>query len=196
MNRDGAKYCKTCSAPLTSATPPSPPTALRRLPPADPAGSAAPLAPPGQQGRGVLVGPVAGQNAPRRLPPGAPVEFPRVWKNPQPNVEGRILAIDAPVQERAPIWAKAALAGALALIVTPVLAFLPFVGGNTITVRYARVEDAASGAQRSVKIIGDPQGSVSVGDWVAIWGREDAGNIYLATAYNYTTQSMVKPKRR
>ena len=79
-------------------------------------------------------------------------------------------------------------------IPAPVLAFIPFIQGAQITVRYVRVEDCHTGYQRSVKMRGDPSGIISVGDWLAIWGKEEGGNIVMRVALNYTTDAEIRLK--
>jgi hypothetical protein len=102
--------------------------------------------------------------------------------------------VDAPVQEKAPIGGRVVVASALALI-KPVLALLvPAIVSTTNTVRYLRIEDWQTGRQRSVKMRGDPQGIISVGDWLAVWGKEESGNILVRTAYNYNTDAEIKLK--
>jgi len=109
-------------------------------------------------------------------------------------VEGKVVHIEAPVQERGPIAGKVAVAGCLALI-APVLAFIPFIRGAQITVRYLRVEDWQTGQQRSVKMRGEPSGIISVGDWLAIWGKEERGNIIMRVAFNYTTDAEIRVRK-
>jgi hypothetical protein len=127
-------------------------------------------------------------------PYGPPPGFPKLWTGDQPLIEGKVVHIDAPVQEKGPIAGKVAAAGCLALI-APVLAFIPFIQGAQITVRYLRVEDHQTGQQRSVKMRGEPSGVVNIGDWLAIWGKEQGGNIVMAVAHNYTTDAEIRMKK-
>lgn len=179
-NRDTARFCKVCGGKLL-------------LPIAQPLPTwAQPLLAPGTPSAGSQVqGPgVAPPALPRHAPPGMPASFPKTWKSPQPSVEGRVAHVEAPVQERGAIGGKIALAGLLAFI-APILAFLPFVGGTQIAVRYMRVEDYQTGLQRSVKMRGEPQGNINVGDWVAVWGKAEGGNIVMRVAHNYTTDATI-----
>jgi len=182
-NRNDAKYCKVCGARLLLPIAPKLPTLLE---PPKRAGLPAP-------GRGA--GPLTpGVSLLPAVPLGAPVGFPRSWNAPQPVVEGRVVHVDAPVQEKAPIGGRVVVASALALI-KPVLALLvPAIVSTTNTVRYLRIEDWQTGRQRSVKMRGDPQGIISVGDWLAVWGKEESGNILVRTAYNYNTDAEIKLK--
>jgi hypothetical protein len=124
----------------------------------------------------------------------APVGFPKVWKTPLPLTEGRVVHVDAPVQEQTPPGPRILVAVILALI-RPVLAMLAqSLMPPTSTVRYLRVEDWQTGRQRSIKVRGDPSGIISVGDWVAVWGTEDSGNIIMHAAYNYSTDAEVRVK--
>lgn len=178
-NRDTARFCKICGGRLL-------------LPVAQPLPTwAQPLPGPGTPAGGQLQGPGAAPFAPiRQGPPGMPADFPHAWKGAQPCVEGRVAHVEAPVQERGAIGGKVALAGLLAFI-APILAFLPFAQGAQIAVRYMRVEDWQTGQQRSVKMRGEPQGNISVGDWVAVWGKEEGGNIAMRVAHNYTTDAKI-----
>jgi hypothetical protein len=126
-------------------------------------------------------------------PYGMPPDFPKAWKPPQPSVQGKVVHVEAPVQEKGPIGGKVAMAGLLAFI-APILAFLPFAQGTQIAVRYMRVEDWQTGRQRSVKMRGEPQGIISVGDWLAVWGKEEGGNVLMRAAYNYTTDADIRLK--
>ena len=101
--------------------------------------------------------------------------------------------VDAPIQEKGAIGGKIAAAGLLALI-APFLAFLPFIQGTQITVRYLRVEYWQTGQQHSVKMRGEPAGIISVGDWLAVWGKDESGNLNMRAAYNYMTDAIIKLK--
>jgi hypothetical protein len=137
---------------------------------------------------------VPGASSLPAVPFGAPADFPRGWKAPQPLVEGRVVHIDAPVQEKAPIGGRLVVASALAII-KPVLALLvPAIVSTTNTVRYMRIEDWQTGRQRSVKMRGEPQGIISIGDWLAVWGKEESGNILMRAAHNYNTDADIKLK--
>lgn len=182
-NRDTAKHCKICGGKLLLPVVPKPPTVLSPL---SPAGPPAPGGPAG--GLVPAVSPVPAS------PFAAPVGFPKNWKPPLPLVEGRIVHMDQPVQEQTPIGGRLLVTAALVLI-KPVLAILaPSIFPATKTVRYLRVEDWQTGRQRSVKMRGDPSGIISVGDWVAVWGKEEGGNIIMRAAYNYTTDAEISVK--
>lgn len=182
-NRDTAKFCRICGGALLLPVVPKPPTVISPVMPPSPitSGGGTAISPPG-------VSPLPA------IPFGAPVGFPKIWKGPQPIVEGKVVQIDAPVQEKAPIGGRLIIAGALMLI-KPVLALLlPSVFPPTNTVRYMRVQDYQTGRERSVKVRGEPQGIISVGDWLAVWGKEEAGNIIMRAAYNYNTDAEIRLK--
>jgi len=182
-NRDAARFCAVCGAKLILPAPAKPPVwTPQPLPPGVPMSSGlqqTPAYPPRPQ-------PVSLH--------GAPPGFPKVWTGAQPLIEGKVVHLDAPVQEKGPIGGKVVAAGCLALI-APVLAFIPFIHGAQITVRYMRVEDWQTGQQRSVKMRGEPSGIISVGDWLAIWGKEQGGNIIMRVAFNYTTDAEIRLKK-
>lgn len=185
-NRDNARFCKACGAKLLLPIVPKGPTVI---------GPPGPVGPPAPAGSPAPIrGPSPGSAHAPAFPIGAPVGFPRTWKAPQPVVEGPVVHMDAPVQEKAPMGGRLLIAAALALI-KPVLAlFVPSIMPATITVRYMRVQDHQTGRQRSVKMRGDPQGIINVGDWLAVWGKEEGGNIMLKAAYNYSTDAEIRPK--
>ena len=116
----------------------------------------------------------------------------REW-DPLPQAEGRVLDVQGPIMEKkSDVGTKVALAVGLALIAAP-LAWLPFAADrNEIAVRYLRIEDLHTGRIVSVKMIGDPSGTVAVGDTLAIWGVEDGGNLFMRAAFNYTTNAEVR----
>jgi hypothetical protein len=182
-NRDGAKFCGVCGTKLTLVAPQQP---IWTPLPAPPPGVPAPYS-PGQ----VSTYPPQPQPI---APHGMPLGFPKAWTGAQPLIEGKVLHMDAPVQEKGSVAGKVAAAGCLALI-APVLAFIPFIQGAQITVRYMRVEDWQTGQQRSVKMRGEPSGIISVGDWLAIWGKEQGGNIIMNVAHNYTTDAEIRVKK-
>ena len=182
-NRDSANFCKICRTRLLLPIVPKSPTLLGPQPSAG-----VPAPGPGS----ALVGP--GVSPLPAVPLAAPSGFPKSWKSPQPIVEGRVMHIDAPVQEKAPIGGRLIAAGLLMLI-KPVLALLlPSILPVTNTVRYMRVQDWQTGRERSVKMRGDPVGIISTGDWIAVWGKEEAGNIIMRAAYNYNTDAEIRLK--
>lgn len=182
-NRDTASFCAVCGSKLTLL--PAPPKPQVWTPPSPPP---APLA-PGSPGQLPAYPPQPQPVAPH----GAPAGFPKVWTRAQPRIEGRVMHVEAPVQEKGSVAGKVVVAGCLALI-APILAFLPFAQGTQVTVRYMRVEDWQTGQQRSVKMRGEPSGIISVGDWLAIWGKEQGGNIVMSVAFNYTTDAEIRLK--
>jgi len=107
-NRDTAKFCKVCGATLLLPIVPKGPTVI---------GPPAPVGPPAPaRGAAPIRGPSPGSAPQPALPVNAPVGFPRNWKAPQPVVEGPVVHMDAPVQEKAPIGGRLLIAAALALI--------------------------------------------------------------------------------
>ncbi len=116
----------------------------------------------------------------------------RDW-NPPPQTEGKVLDVQGPIMEKkSDIGGKVALAIGLALIAAP-LAWLPFAADrNEIAVRYLRIEDLHTGRIVSAKMVGDPSGTIAVGDTLAIWGIEEGGNLFVRTAFNYTTNAEVR----
>lgn len=183
-NRDAAKFCGVCGTKLTLPAHQQP--QIWTPAPSPPPGVPAPYSPGQVPAYPPQLQPIA--------PHGMPLAFPKVWTGAQPLIEGKVVHVDAPVQEKGPIAGKVAAAGCLALI-APVLAFIPFIQGAQITVRYLRVEDYQTGQQRSVKMRGEPSGIISVGDWLAIWGKEQAGNIVTNVAFNYTTDAEIRVKK-
>jgi len=184
-NRDAAKFCTVCGAKLTALAPPKPQIWTPPLspPPAMPA--------PYSPGQAPAYQPYQPQPV---SPYGPPPGFPKAWTRDQPLIEGKVVHVVAPVQEKGSIGGMVAAAGCLALI-APFLAFLPFIQGTQITVRYMRVEDWQTRQQRSVKVRGEPSGIISLGDWLAIWGKEQGGNIIVSVAYNYTTDAEIRVKK-
>ena len=182
-NRDMAKFCAVCGTKLTLLAPRQP--IWTPLPSPSP-GVPAPYSP----GQVPAYPPQPQPVSPYGPPPG----FPKLWTREQPLIEGKVVHMDAPVQEKGSIGGKVAAAGCLALI-APFLAFLPFIQGTQITVRYLRVEDYQTGQQRSVKMRGEPSGIINIGDWLAIWGKEQAGNIIMTVAHNYTTDAEIRMKK-
>ena len=182
-NRDTARFCTVCGAKLILPAPVKPQVWTPSLQPPG-------VSPPGSPGHVVPYLPQPQPLSPYGPPPG----FPKLWTGAQPLTEGKVVHIDAPVQEKGSVASKVAAAGCLALI-APVLAFIPFIHGAQITVRYLRVEDWQTGQQRSVKMRGEPSGIINVGDWLAIWGKEQSGNVIMTVAFNYTTDAEIRVKK-
>jgi hypothetical protein len=88
------------------------------------------------------------------------------------------------------------MAAALAIIVSPALAFLPMMQGNDIAARDMRIEDRHTGRQVDVKMLGDVMGNIALGDHVTIWGQSQGGLILMEAAYNYTTHSDIRIKKK
>jgi len=116
------------------------------------------------------------------------------WDNP-PQVEGRIVDVTAPTMEKKDgMGGKVAAAVGLAIIAAP-LAWIPFaMDRNEVPVRFMRIQDAHTGRQVSVKMIGDPSGAIAVGDVVAVWGEQSQGDLVMRAAYNYTTGAQIRLK--
>jgi len=148
------------------------------------------------------VGPqVAGSPVPRASlspllapPPDDVGELLRSWDNP-PQVEGRIVDVTAPTMEKKDnMGGKVAAAVGLAIIAAP-LAWIPFaMDRNEVPVRFMRIQDAHTGRQVSIKMIGDPSGAIAVGDVVAVWGVQAQGDLVMQAAYNYTTGAQIRLK--
>ena len=130
----------------------------------------------------------------RVLPGGGPVAPLRAWQE-LPQIEGRVVYVDGPhKQKKGGVAGKFALGLVLSRI-SPFLGWLPFVSGMDVDVRYVRVLDLHTGQQRSVKMVGEPSGDVSVGDIMAFWGRDEGGTLDVQTAYNYNTDADIRLKR-
>jgi hypothetical protein len=178
--RAQAKFCNTCGQQLQVLAPPKP----QRLPQI----SLAPSPPP-------AAGPLVPSAAPPPAYPPAPgaVGLPLKKWDQVPQVEGKVLHVDGPHKEKGSVAGKMLAAGCLVLI-APYLAWLPFVSGTEITVRYLRIEDVHTGQQWSAKMCREPSGNISIGDMIAVWGKVKGGNLLMTVAYNYQTNAEIRLK--
>ena len=169
--------------------------ALQGLKPAQPLAPAQPAAPPAPA-------PMA-QPFPAQIPQPGPQPIPASapdWGKRSPQLEGRILHMDGPHQEKLSMIGPMAVTGCLALLFTGCLAplaplaFLPMFGRREVTVYYLRIQETQSGATRAAKIRGDTSTQISQGDTVALWGRWDGGTLLVKKAYNYNTNAYLKVK--
>jgi len=146
------------------------------------------------QGPATGLGPPGGRQ-PTKVVSGAAAGIPpfRTWPSP-PQVEGEVRHVDGPHQEKKGGLAGKACLAVLLAWVYPVLAFLPFLKGSEITVRYLRVEDVGSGEQWGVTMRGDPSSNVAIGDLIAVWGKRQGRNVIMQASYNYTTDSEIRLK--
>jgi hypothetical protein len=128
-------------------------------------------------------------------PPAAPD-----WGRRQPQLEGKVIHMAGPHQEKLSLWAPMATTGCLALLFTGCLAplaplaFLPMFSQREITVYHLRVQESQSGMQRAVKIRGDTSTQISQGDEAAFWGKWDGGTLLVKKAYNHHTGAYLKVK--
>lgn len=91
------------------------------------------------------------------------------------------------------LLAKGCLAVMLALIM-PILAFLPFIGGNDVNVVELRLQDRKSNNMVTVRARGDMIGSVNLGDHLAVWGKDQRGLVVMRRAFNYSTGHEIRVK--
>ena len=95
------------------------------------------------------------------------------------------------------LLARGLTAAALALIISPALAFLPFIHGNDISARDLRIEDRNAPRRLiNVQVLGDMIGGIAQGDAVAVWGQvQQESLILMHSAYNYTTSAEIKIRK-
>jgi hypothetical protein len=98
-------------------------------------------------------------------------------------------------EQKSDLLLKAFLAVVLGLI-HAVLTMLPFTKRSEVSIRDVRVKDAKTGQVVNVRLRGEPTSSIALGDTVAVWGRWDDGTLAMRTAYNYTTDSPVRLRKR
>lgn len=173
-NRPIAKFCTVCGHGLPQVIAPKPLTGLHpNIVPHNP------LIPAPQQ---------------HMVPRGAPVSFPRMWSGKQPLAEGRVATMDTPRKVDKGVVQKVAVAGLLVMI-KPILALLagPLLSGTTQ--QSIRLEEYPSGRQRSVELIGELTAGIQIGDWIAVWGKEESGSIVAKILYNYTTDVQIALKK-
>jgi hypothetical protein len=87
-------------------------------------------------------------------------------------------------------------AAALAIFISPAVAFLPMMQGNDIAARDLRIEDHQSGNMVDVKILGDMMGNINQGDAVAVWGKFQGGLLIMEAAFNYATQTEIRISKK
>lgn len=157
------------------------------LSPAAGAPLAGQMMPAGMQGPLVPFGAPAGPQP----PPGGW----RRWTSP-PYVEGYVKVVSPRyMMKKDDLVKRGMMAAALAIFVTPALAFLPLMQGNEIAAQDLRVEDYQSGRMVDIKVIGDMMGNINMGDPVAVWGIDKGGLIIMQAAYNYATNSNIGIKK-
>lgn len=187
--RPGARFCTVCGAPIPAGSPgqgPNPSTGAQppvQLPLTPPQPPPAPSRYQQQRVTPLGQGPVG------------PVFQPKQWNKP-PQVEGYVLHVDGPYQEnRRDLAGRAAAGCILAVLLTPVIAFLPFISGTKVDVRFLRILDMHTGQEVSVKMRGEPSGPIHQGDTVAVWARNERGTWDMIAAYNYNTNSEIRLRR-
>lgn len=117
------------------------------------------------------------------------------WQDP-PLVEGYVRFISPRyTMKKNDLVKRGLMAAALAVLVTPALAFLPFIQGSDVGAQDFRLEDHINGNTVDVKMLGDVMGSINQGDPVAVWGMAQHGVIVMRVAYNYVTNSYVSVKK-
>ncbi len=119
----------------------------------------------------------------------------RQW-NKAPLVEGYARAVsDRYMMKKDDLVKRGIAAAALALFISPALAFLPLMQGNDIAARDIRIEDRFTGRMVDVKMLGDPMGNIAIGDALAVWGQVQGGLLLMEVAYNYATETEIRLKK-
>ena len=120
----------------------------------------------------------------------------RVWKR-QPAAEGYVQHIsERYMVKKDDLLKKGFAAAALGLLVSPGLAFLPFIQGSDIPGRDIRIEDHRSGHLVDVKVLGEITGNINLGDAIAVWGTSKGRVLLMQAAYNYETDSSFQIKKK
>lgn len=120
----------------------------------------------------------------------------RVWKR-QPTAEGYVQHIsERYMVKKDDLLKKGFAAAALGLLVSPGLAFLPFIQGSDMPARDLRIEDHRSGRLVDAKALGEITGNINLGDAVAVWGPAKGGVVLVETAYNYETDTSFQIKKK
>lgn len=128
----------------------------------------------------------------RQPPPGGW----RSW-NTQPATEGHVYSIsDRYTMKKDDLLKRGMAAAALAIFISPAVAFIPLMQGNEIAARDLRVDDHHLGHQVDVKILGDIMGNITHGDAIAIWGKQQGGLLIMESAFNYATQTEIRISRK
>ena len=131
------------------------------------------------------------------LSPQQPMIHWRTWTHP-PSVEGFVRYVSERYSmNKDDLLARGLTAAALALIISPALAFLPFIHGNDISARDLRIEDRNAPRRLiNVQVLGDMIGGIAQGDAVAVWGQvQQESLILMHSAYNYTTSAEIKIRK-
>jgi hypothetical protein len=120
----------------------------------------------------------------------------RNWNAP-PAAEGYVRII-SPVyhMKKDDLLKRGIAAAALAIFISPVVAFIPMMQGNEISARDLRIEDRISGHMVDIKILGDMFGNINTGDCVAVWGQVKGGLLLMEVAFNYATESEIRMVKR
>jgi hypothetical protein len=120
----------------------------------------------------------------------------RNW-NASPAAEGYVRNI-SPVyhMKKDDLLKRGIAAAALAIFISPVVAFIPMMQGNEISARDLRIEDHISGHMVDIKILGDMYGNINTGDCVAVWGQVKGGLLLMEVAFNYATESEIRMVKR
>lgn len=156
-------------------TPPAPPVPVSAFPPPAPLQQGTPWGPPVAQ----------------QPPPGGW----RSW-NPPPLVEGYVRHIsERYMMKKDDLIQRGVAAAALAIFISPVLAFLPLMQGNDLAARDLRIEDRLSGRMVDVKVLGDVMGNINQSDAVAVWGEIQGGLYLMRAAYNYATDTTISVRK-
>jgi hypothetical protein len=118
------------------------------------------------------------------------------WAPPLPAVEGSVDLVDGPHRvEKGNIAGKFVAAAFLGVATKGMLSFLPFMGKQDTDVRFLRIKDRVTGRLLNVVMRGEPSGMIQMGDFVAIWGKVDSGNVLMEFGYNYVTDSDIRLRR-
>lgn len=120
----------------------------------------------------------------------------RTW-NTAPATEGYVNLISARyTMKKNDLLKRGIAAAALALLISPAVAFIPLMQGNDIAARDLRVEDHNLGHMVDVIILGDMMGTINQGDPVAIWGKVQGGLLVMDAGFNYATQTEIRLSKK
>jgi len=131
-----------------------------------------------------------GKPQPIRTPPGGW----RTW-DVQPLAEGIVQNISDRYMMRKNDLLERGCMGAMLALISPALIFLVFLKPNDVGVRDVRLLDAHTGFAVDVKVVGELHGNINLGDSLAIWGKEQRGQLIMQRAFNYATNSEMRVEK-
>ena len=119
----------------------------------------------------------------------------RQWNNP-PLVEGYVRMVsERYMMKKDDLMKRGIAAAALALFISPALAFVPFMHGTDIAARDVRIEDHFTGRMVDIKMLGDAMGNIAIGDALSVWGQVQGGLLLMEVGFNYATETEIHLKR-